>query len=693
MYHECLGEIYKELIEIQSKDKENGMGVAIYVSGKGMVNLHFEVCLVIGDTVGHDTLCCHYQAYSKKVARPVRTCQVSWEDLDKHDVECQWVNMNKIFAEIDICIQNIRDRVRVTENRERASNLSQQLHISIFRLLSFGGNAYGIFGATPFEVLHTLLLGIMKCSLKSLYDYRNPAWYRSHSSTGTGTGIKKPFQEVEFERRVRLLSTFSKRQSDRSNPRAVFNTGVTTLAGIQGQEYVGLSMLSIAALPNMLKDRQLEKKFMDLLWKGISVYSLLTRSEVPKRDIQNGMLQQQLGLYIKCFVDVCGDQRRITSPTVGCKIQRLHGISHFPKQISQFGSAQNFNGSFLESHLKTFIKHPAKRARKTHADFSHDLINRWCEHASITDYLARYVSPPPNQNDVVDQPDADPTGMTIAIGETNLDISEDSIATPKKPAFFYKRIGNIWHTCVGQNYEKKVYHPFQPLDERRLKEIRHFLNQEMRELKVDRVNCYHEMRIPNKETGTNQIYRCNPKYRGKPWYDWLKVKYHHDGTVHGCSSVVPSRLLLWMSIKPGTDEHAVYCLTHSLQHSVTPKYRLLPDWRLDTYFKQAQVVIYSNVVGPIYVLPGISDRHHNDINEDALKNEWYVIPPERSKWHLHGWSDLENSGEGNDDDDRTMASMRLYYNHENEESDDSVEVLLDDDISSSSDSKGEMTSL
>jgi hypothetical protein len=37
----------------------------------------------------------------------------------------------------------------------------------------FGGNLEGFFGATPFEVLHQLILGmIFKYILESLYNYR-----------------------------------------------------------------------------------------------------------------------------------------------------------------------------------------------------------------------------------------------------------------------------------------------------------------------------------------------------------------------------------------------------------------------------------------------------------------------------------------------------------------------------------------
>ena len=86
----------------------------------------------------------------------------------------------------------------------------------------------------------------------------------------------------------------SKWQSDCNFPRVVFNCGVTSLSGISGQEYVGLSLLSIIALPNMAKDSILEKKFAKILWLGISINECLTRDDIPKAEIQSHSLYTKL---------------------------------------------------------------------------------------------------------------------------------------------------------------------------------------------------------------------------------------------------------------------------------------------------------------------------------------------------------------------------------------------------------------
>ena len=61
MYHGCLHVILKELKDLQEEDASSGQGTKMYVSSMGGVHLHFELAMVIGDTIGHDSICgCSY---------------------------------------------------------------------------------------------------------------------------------------------------------------------------------------------------------------------------------------------------------------------------------------------------------------------------------------------------------------------------------------------------------------------------------------------------------------------------------------------------------------------------------------------------------------------------------------------------------------------------------------------------------
>ena len=142
------------------------------MTGKGEVYLHFEVALIIGDTVGQDAICCHYQSYTNKIERPIRSCDTSRDNLNVTTGVCNEVNMDEIFDCIENCMSKIIRRRKVSKYRQKAKDLSQNLVISAFREVSFGGDKTGVFGATPFEVLHCLLLGLMKYTLTGIFNYQ-----------------------------------------------------------------------------------------------------------------------------------------------------------------------------------------------------------------------------------------------------------------------------------------------------------------------------------------------------------------------------------------------------------------------------------------------------------------------------------------------------------------------------------------
>eukprot|EP00978_Attheya_sp_CCMP212_P039607 scaffold207536_cov51-Attheya_sp.AAC.4 len=127
----------------------------------------------------------------------------------------------------------------------------------------------------------------MKYSLHSLFEYSivtvTDTTSRSNGNVSRTTKVRKPLMLDEIERRIRILSVHSKCQSDGEMPRAAFNKGVSQLSGINGQEYVGLSMLTIAALPGMLKNITLERQFMKLLWKDYM-------SKVDKTELEHAEL-------------------------------------------------------------------------------------------------------------------------------------------------------------------------------------------------------------------------------------------------------------------------------------------------------------------------------------------------------------------------------------------------------------------
>ena len=99
IYHLTLKVLFDELLEIERKDYINNHGTKLYIHDKGWVYAHFELSMIIGDSLGHDQLCCHYQGYSSQLQQPMRMCCCTYDDLDNSLVVRKPViadNINKI---------------------------------------------------------------------------------------------------------------------------------------------------------------------------------------------------------------------------------------------------------------------------------------------------------------------------------------------------------------------------------------------------------------------------------------------------------------------------------------------------------------------------------------------------------------------------------------------------------------------
>ena len=559
---------------------------------------------------------------------------MTFDDLDNSHCQCKGVSQEKMHNTISTCISMIQQRREVGMHREIAQDLSQNLLIPYFFHLSFGGNPSGIFGSTPFELLHTWLLGLVRYSLKHLYGYSS--WKKDKNGK---TSHKQIFRSSEFERRVRILSQHSKRQSDRQRPRSVFNVGVTQLSGIQGQEYIGLSILTIIALPGILRNSELERKFSKLLWWGISMYSFLSQDEIPKNKVF--LLQHRMIAYLDLFDELVGPQREKISPSVGNKFPKRHGALKLVPSILEYGSAQNINGLFLESHLKTFMKRPAKRTRKTHQDFSLDLSNRWSEHCHI-DRSIRML------------PEIDTRYLLDEDGghskSTSSSCKDGKISLTKAKFRFIKVGPSRWRTKVGGRSMDGAVHPHFQLDPSALGKITQFLTQTI-DAHINEVNCHYELRTAsNNASLSRDIFCCNPSYRGKHWFDWINVRFMvpHNRSPDE-ETVVPARVYLWLSFGGNQNESiSIFGLVCPTQSHFMPSYSYLPSFPGDYIGDRYEIVDFSTVVSCAYVLPGVGRQDQLQCQSDGevihnctFDNKYFLSIPEQSQWPGTGWEEVD----------------------------------------------------
>ena len=364
---------------------------------------------------------------------------------------------------------------------------------------------------------------------------------------------------------------------------------------------------------------------------------------LPKEQVENNLLQDKINRYIELFVEICGPQRNIISPRVGCKLPKLHGLTHFCRQIKCFGSAENFNGSYSESNLKTFIKYPAKTTRKTHSDFSEDIVNRWSHHACVSKCIAqmdiRYsldylIANRIRDNPRISQNRNHPQGCIPLRNESN------DMVKLGKTVFYYSFMDTErrWYTCFGRRKERGIFHPYLRLDDSQLHGLSLFLNREMRRARIKRVSCHYHISTMSSSYEPKFILRCHPKFMSKPWFDWLTADFAYGNVVYS----VPSRLYMLLSTEGALDDDSdtVYALIHPLRNHNTPRYPHLRCWNSDNIDDRSLVVSFSDSIsGTCFVLPSSIDstNHCQTIEDDLFANQHYIVIPPRESWSRIGW--------------------------------------------------------
>jgi Plavaka transposase len=339
-YHNCLSAILMEVKELSSRKE----GVRINVPHLGVVNFHFHLCLIIGDTKkGHDDMCGHYNSHSSNISRMVHDCDIPQSIGDDPYFKCQFVNKSSIEEIVNATIDVVDNRIvgKVTKAQEECRRISQHLVHPVYWDIPTGGCVHGIFACLPYKILHLFYLGLMKYLLHTLYNLCQVPkivtdWYsiccgrqyhadtniadtvindegnsedstndsnedndsdvdsmvsNAHSNGGDKDSrptvgfkkLKKLFNKSKFEKRFRVVTNAAHHQSDRQMPRAPFKNGVTDQTRLTGQEYPGLFLITLVAMKGMLHQhsKSLETSFAQLIFMTFSLECALTLDSYP----------------------------------------------------------------------------------------------------------------------------------------------------------------------------------------------------------------------------------------------------------------------------------------------------------------------------------------------------------------------------------------------------------------------------
>ena len=131
------------------------------------------------------------------------------------------------------------------------------------------------------------------CSYKNLNE-------RYLSSLSPTENKKHCFDQSEYERRIRVLVSSAKRQSDRSMIKcSSFRNGVTQLSRLSGQEYPGLIILTLVAIDGLMPTLREEKKFRLLINNSLVLYQSLMVEKITVSGVTS--LEKTIKDYLIMF--------------------------------------------------------------------------------------------------------------------------------------------------------------------------------------------------------------------------------------------------------------------------------------------------------------------------------------------------------------------------------------------------------
>ena len=502
--------------------QESGLKWNLHYRGKSSpVHLHLYVPFVVGDTVGHDALCGHYQSRTSTVSQLCRSCVCPTEKSGYSKARSYAKrtphSVNQIVAN--------RQYLLLKAN-------SQQFLINAFDSVRFGAhNNRGIFGACPGEILHLILLGWFKNVLDSFFKQIGKA---SESARRYDNLL------LDINRRVG-------RQSDRLVPKTTVTKGFTSGANIPGHEYAGCIFIMLISfytshfseifkssktskrrkrhsskstslnppshMPAVEVDMSLSNPDFVEDWK-MFLSSLLEWHAWLKQSRISRLSVSRSGLAVSSLMRSLKFVAPRLSGAMGNTTIKTHLVLHMEEDILNFGVPEVMNSSYAESAHITISKDTARNTQKRQQTFTLQAAMRYTENLAIRK-CASSISNMSQTTTVM------PNTHRLQGKRFSLEEDVDGLIVCKRNASKKRKADD---PSPGE------YHLTSHILTSLAKHV-------LPHLTPRTLYCHTEYK-----SAEGQIYRAHPCYHDKPWFDYALVNWH------GYEDLVPARIHAFLNL-------------------------------------------------------------------------------------------------------------------------------------------------
>ena len=478
-YHAILEVLLQSLKELIA----DGMIVDIYYKNKLYKDceLVFFVPFVKCDGDEGDKLCASYRSRGAHIQQLCRYCTCPTDKTDDPTANYPY--------KTEPMLKQLYEKNAV----EKLHNLSQICIKNAFHGVRFGlHNERGIHGATPWELLHGILLGLFKYVRDCLF-----------LQLGETSAAAKEVNALAQE-----IGKHLQRQSDRNKPRTKFAKGI--LKGkLMAKEYAGV-LLVMAALLQTKKGNDLLSSARRKGFRAfgqISDWVLLVETmlqweaylNLPQMEKKHVNRLKKKHVYLLYLLKRVGNRQK----GMGFKVMKFHAVLHLSLDILMFGVPMVVDTGSNESHHKT-TKIAAKLTQKDVKTFEKQTSDR-LDDFHVLDLAMEEMNGRPlwlysegdNHDETAEVADENTTGgMIINVSHDDDDAQQlifrivtrmkDKKAIAMDPQF-------LQYACAIQD---------------------------------DLVEFIDKIPICAEHCRGGQMFRAHPNYRGKgPWRDWVMIEW------------------------------------------------------------------------------------------------------------------------------------------------------------------------
>ena len=573
-WHHVAGYILEDVITMQNYE-------CLYWEYKGKeVRLHIPTMFIIGDIEGHDKICTRKSGHGPKMAGVTHSCNIERSKCDNPNNACSLYKENEIFSLQDIVL-NHHNRSQEDEVLAAEAQEYEQALVTLnkrgfygpisnaFRHMKFGENPNGLHGAVAICLLHTYLQKFPNLCTEAFLNLFGVSEISSGSS--------------QINLSLPKIVSYCSRQSDRDFPKLTsFSFSLTKGKHTYSaqEKYARVFAIYIFCMTsygwNFVTTRTISRydgsearKVIQLLQHTLTMYQYLHLPKFDKNKMRKGRNEVSNYLFsVREVLEMTQHESDRNEEKRTCTFPKYHYLTHVIPMKGEFGSTRNFNGEYSESHHKWNAKSPSLRTQGRDDIFD----EQTCFNLSAQIMLDKIARKAGVAEDNVTK------GGTLPSEKLHND--EDIAIHSKSSNFSILLVGEGKNSSIAIEWDS------------RQKEKNFPLSNQLRDFILKSVFQSKELGVRNNTVqGFTDLYwkqniiRAHPNFRGKPWMDYVNIKWstlEREDQYYYC----PAKVLMFLDFSGSdfrTKNHEsllkgpLYVIVHSTATSNSPKYEPTPN--------------------------------------------------------------------------------------------------------------------